>query len=374
MSDADSNKNEDDVKTETPETVVEETVVDENGPVNVGHQDNDLDLKTVKKFIIASFAVTILFFIIMLIVVNFYKSGFEKERGVASIEDRQIPTKADSILQTKPLEDLAEYNELEATRLNTTTNAVDHAVIPIEAAKQLMLAENAFPAVEPNEQEEEVATPMVVVASESVASVEHAPAAVAAPAAPSVQAVAAAPSPAAPVLDPAMVSAGKVIWETQCMAACHTGKKGAIGPNIQKAFGSMRKLENHDPILMDEEYILNSLNNPASQIAKGYPPVMMSFKEMLTDEQKAQVIAYLTSMGKPIVKATPVPTPVPAAVSTPAPVAEEVKAVEPVQVPVTKPALEEVPAEATPQAPAPTPAAQPEAPKAPQATDGIIFV
>ncbi len=369
MSDAESKKDETPAD-HSPEEVIEspavaETEADENGPVNVGSEDKDLDLVTVKKFIVVSFAVTIAVFILMLIVLRFFKTDFEADRGVATAETRQIPTKDDALLQTQPLMDLAEYNALEATRLNTTTNAIEHAVIPVEAAKQLMLQENAFPTPEKSAEvvhvETQVAESQV---AEAVAEV--------APVAPvaSVPVVDAVPVVEEAPLDPAMVAAGKVIWETQCMAACHTGKKGAIATNIQKAFGTMRQLENHEPILMDTDYIINSLSNPMEHIAKGYPPVMMSFKETLSQEQKEQVAAYLQSQGKPIVKPTPVPVPtaVPAPViaptAVPAPVAPEPTA-------VPAPVIEQPAAPVVPEAPAPTPAPAPEKPAAPP---GVIFV
>ncbi|MGA0368478.1 MAG: c-type cytochrome [Kiritimatiellia bacterium] len=364
----------------TPESKENEEIsADPNGPVNVGHQDNDLDLKTVKKFLIGSFAVTIAFFILMLVVLKFYKGGFEKERGVATVEERQIPSKSDALLQTQPLVDLAEYNELEASRLQMTTNAVEHAVIPVEAAKKLMLQENAFPSVATAETGTHGLSSMIATetpAPSAPAMVESmvAESAPAAPA-PAAAAEAAAPAPAPePAVDPAMVAAGKVIWETQCMAACHTGKKGAIAPNIQKAFGTMRQIENHDPILMDEAYVLNSLNNPMEHIAKGYMPVMMSFKENLSSTEKDQVVAYLKSMGKPIVKAAPAPTPAPVAApeptSAPEPVQQEQTVpVETVPAPAPAPVLEPTPAPAAPAPEAPAPA-----PEKPEQPSGVIFV
>jgi cytochrome c2 len=184
-----------------------------------------------------------------------------------------------------------------------------------------------------------------------------------------------------------MVAAGKKIWDVQCMAACHTGKKGAIGPNIQKAFGTMRKLENHEPILMDEWYVINSLNNPMEHIAKGYMPVMMSFKQTLKDEDKKAVAAYLRSEGKEIM----VPAPEPEIAAEPEAVpasAEKSAAVEQTSAPAPAPAPRErrpvsepaaAPAEKAPAPAAPAPEAPgPKAPAAPAPTPapapGPIFV
>jgi cytochrome c oxidase subunit 2 len=94
------------------------------------------------------------------------------------------------------------------------------------------------------------------------------------------------------------VEAGKEIFLTYCAAACHTGKPGAIGPNVVDKFGSMRELENGGPTLMDENYVRNSMQNPNEHIAKGYSPAMNSFKGVLSPTQMNQVIAYLKSQAK----------------------------------------------------------------------------
>lgn len=95
------------------------------------------------------------------------------------------------------------------------------------------------------------------------------------------------------------VAAGRKIWEVQCMAACHTGKRGAIGPQILGAFGTMRRLEGGTDILMDENYIRNSMLNPNEHIALGYQPAMTSFKGILSGTQINQVIAYLKTSKAP---------------------------------------------------------------------------
>lgn len=103
-------------------------------------------------------------------------------------------------------------------------------------------------------------------------------------------------APMAAADDP--VAAGKQIWDTNCAAACHTGKPGAIAPNIVNKFGTLRQLEGGGEILMDENYVRNSMNNPNEHIAKGYPAAMISFKGTLNPRQMGQVIAYLKSQSE----------------------------------------------------------------------------
>ncbi len=94
------------------------------------------------------------------------------------------------------------------------------------------------------------------------------------------------------------VAAGKALFAGNC-AVCHSGKPGAIGPNIVGAFGSLRELESGDTVRMDEAYVRNSMLNPNDHIAKGYPPAMSSFKGTLTPAQMNNIISYLKSAAAP---------------------------------------------------------------------------
>ncbi len=93
------------------------------------------------------------------------------------------------------------------------------------------------------------------------------------------------------------VLAGKTLFEANC-TVCHSGMPGAIGPNILGAFGTERQLESGESILMDENYVKNSMLNPNEHIAKGYPAAMTSFKGTLNNTQMGQIIQYLKSAAE----------------------------------------------------------------------------
>lgn len=319
--------------------------VDPDKPVNPDFQDNDIHLDTVRRFMFGSLGVTLVFFVLMLIVHRFYTRSFTNERG-GQPEVRQIPTRG-PILQTQPLVDLAEYKELENERLNTLVNGDAHAVVPVDDMMRLMIEQQAFPTASARPE-----TPAPAAAASTPASPAPAPAAPAAPAAAPVVAS------AQPVLDPAMVEQGKQLWTTNCVI-CHTGQAGAIAPNIVNAFGTMRELEGADPILMDEGYVINSMNNPNEHIAKGYPPVMPTqFKTQFTRAQKLAIVEYLKSESQ-VQWWVSDDMPAEEEEAPAAPVAEPVPVVEEAPAPVPAPApAAPVPAPA-PVEPAPEPAPAP---------------
>ncbi len=283
--------------------------VDPDKPVNPDFEDKDLHLGTIQRFMVGTFAFALLFFVLMFVTHKMYKAAFLKQRGLPA--ERHIPGADQPLLQADERVDLVAYLALENARLNTATNLGETAVIPVEAAMALMLRDQAFPArgtvaavdvpsVKPPQAPE---APVAPIAPEPVSPevLPTEPAAVPTPVA-----------PPAPAVDPAQIAIGKKIWEVNCIV-CHSGKKGAIGPNIHHAFGTIRKLEGGREVLMDDAYVLKSLNEPMADIAKGYVPAMNSFKEILTEAQELAVVAYLKSVGQPLPVPTPVPTPPPAA-------------------------------------------------------------
>jgi len=47
----------------------------------------------------------------------------------------------------------------------------------------------------------------------------------------------------------------------------------------------------------DEEYIINSIRKPNSQIVDGFPKgVMIEYKDQLTDEEIKQIIDYIKTL------------------------------------------------------------------------------
>lgn len=351
--------------------------VDPDKPVNPDFQDNDIQLDTVRRFMFGSIGVTLVFFVLMLIVHRIYSGSISKARG-GQPEVRQIPTQG-PLLQTQPLVDLAEYKALENDRLNALESDGPTARVPIEDAMRLMLEQGAFPGPSATARAEpapETPAPAVAQAPAPVpapAATATAPAPAAAPAAPP-------PAAAAAAFDAEMAAAGRVLWEQNCVV-CHSGQPNAIAPDILHAFGTMRELENADPILMDEGYVINSLNNPNEHIAKGYMGVMTSFKNQFTRAQKNQIVEFLKSQAvvplPGMEMAQPEPAPAVEAPAQPAPAAAEpapAPAPAPAAAPQPPPAPAPEPAPAPAPAPVPAPAPAPAAPTPAPGRPAPIFI
>ncbi len=91
---------------------------------------------------------------------------------------------------------------------------------------------------------------------------------------------------------------GKKIWEGNCQS-CHS-IDGSIktGPSWKDLFGRIETMTNGDKITVDENYIRESIYEPAKRIVAGFPNSMPSQAGLLDVDQVNAIIAYMKS--KPI--------------------------------------------------------------------------
>ena len=94
---------------------------------------------------------------------------------------------------------------------------------------------------------------------------------------------------------------GEVLMRSQGCFACHTtdGSK-LIGPSYLNIFGEEQTVLRNGKeftVIVDEEYIRNSILDPGADITKGYPAgLMQSYRSTITDEQILKIIEYLKSL------------------------------------------------------------------------------
>jgi cytochrome c oxidase subunit II len=90
---------------------------------------------------------------------------------------------------------------------------------------------------------------------------------------------------------------GEKIYKEKGCNACHSidGTR-IVGPSFKGIYGNTVELQDGSKISVDENYIRQSILEPASQVVKGYQPVMPSFKGILSDEDITGVIAYIKTL------------------------------------------------------------------------------
>ena len=90
---------------------------------------------------------------------------------------------------------------------------------------------------------------------------------------------------------------GKLIYENRGCATCHslTGEKGQ-GPSWKGIYGEQQKMVDGASILVDENYIRESILQPQKHIVLGYEGIMPTYQGLLRDREILGVIAYIKTL------------------------------------------------------------------------------
>ena len=91
---------------------------------------------------------------------------------------------------------------------------------------------------------------------------------------------------------------GELVAQQFGCTACHSSDGSELaGPTWRGVFGSTESLSDGSSVLVDNDYLINSIRNPGLQIVEGYQNIMPEgVGADLTDEQLADVIAFIESL------------------------------------------------------------------------------
>jgi cytochrome c oxidase subunit II len=92
---------------------------------------------------------------------------------------------------------------------------------------------------------------------------------------------------------------GKLLFKAKGCATCHSvdGSK-KTGPSFLGLYGSRATLTDGRTVLVDDNYVRESIVEPNAKVVQGYEPVMPTFAGKISDKQMNAIIDYLKSLGK----------------------------------------------------------------------------
>jgi cytochrome c oxidase subunit 2 len=93
------------------------------------------------------------------------------------------------------------------------------------------------------------------------------------------------------------VEMGKQLVQSQGCVACHSvdGSK-LLAPSLKGMFGKQEKLVGGEAISVDDNYIRESITDPALKVVEGFQPIMPTYKGRLKDVQIDAIIDYIKSL------------------------------------------------------------------------------
>ncbi len=97
--------------------------------------------------------------------------------------------------------------------------------------------------------------------------------------------------------DPAKLGA-QLVASYGCTACHATDNSRMVGPGWGGLYGNQVTLADGSTITVDETYLAESIREPNTHVAEGYPAgVMPAYGELLKDEEVNAIVAYLVSLN-----------------------------------------------------------------------------
>ncbi len=97
-----------------------------------------------------------------------------------------------------------------------------------------------------------------------------------------------------------LVDQGKQLFTTKGCVACHDVDAGTVkvGPSLHKKFNTQELLADGSAILVDENYVRESILNPSAKWVKGFTAAMPSFQGQLSEMELNALIEFIKSKAQ----------------------------------------------------------------------------
>lgn len=90
------------------------------------------------------------------------------------------------------------------------------------------------------------------------------------------------------------VELGAKLFTKMACNTCHTiDGTPKTGPTFKGIYGTQVPLADGSSVLVDEQYIRESITNPTAKVVRGFQPVMPVFKGLLTQKQIDALVAFI---------------------------------------------------------------------------------
>ena len=94
-----------------------------------------------------------------------------------------------------------------------------------------------------------------------------------------------------------MTARGQFLFQNFSCHTCHRADGQGRGPALEGIFGKTISLQNGQKVVVDDNYLRESILTPASKVLAGYQPVMPTFQGLVNEEALAQLLAYIKSLA-----------------------------------------------------------------------------
>jgi cytochrome c oxidase subunit 2 len=97
--------------------------------------------------------------------------------------------------------------------------------------------------------------------------------------------------------DATLAAAGAEIFRARGCSGCHGPSSTVHAPPLAGLYGGPVPLADGSVVTADDQYIRDSILLPQKQIAAGYPAIMPTFANQLSEEDVLKLVAYVKSLA-----------------------------------------------------------------------------
>ncbi|MGO4567621.1 cytochrome c oxidase subunit II [Rhizobium sp. 2YAF20] len=96
--------------------------------------------------------------------------------------------------------------------------------------------------------------------------------------------------------DPSLAAEGAALFRGRGCSGCHGPASTVHAPSLVGLYGKPVPLQSGEVVVADDEYLRDSILLPQSQIVAGYPSIMPTFQNVLSEEDTLKIVAYIKSL------------------------------------------------------------------------------
>lgn len=98
-------------------------------------------------------------------------------------------------------------------------------------------------------------------------------------------------------VDDSLAAQGAALFRSEGCSGCHGPAATVHAPELEGLFGSTVPLQDGTTVIADAQYIRDSILLPHAQIAAGYPAIMPTYRNRLSEDEVLKLVAYVESLG-----------------------------------------------------------------------------
>lgn len=96
-----------------------------------------------------------------------------------------------------------------------------------------------------------------------------------------------------------LASQGEKLFQKYACNTCHMDNGTGRGPVLAGSYGKARPLTGGANVVVDDNYIRESILNPQAKIAAGFQPIMPTFQGQVSEEDLIRLLSYVKSLPAP---------------------------------------------------------------------------